>query len=193
MKKLRGGKRRLRRLERLSSILPPLDMNWLQTNGEYSVFAHSINPFATVPERICSPEVQLILSEWLASLYMIWNKKLKKELGSEAYFLEVWLDAPTLSQARIICAKGPKIEDCRNRLAGALDNQEFPYDDYVSEPLESLKWKQRQEPIVVMEKEFEEVPHFYRMFEEMSYSKKVNEQGEKYLLLPGRSFWVGTK
>ncbi|MBC7530601.1 MAG: hypothetical protein H7318_03420 [Oligoflexus sp.] len=193
MKKLRGGKRRSRRLERLSSVLPGLDMKMLQANGEYSVFAHSINPFAIEPTRICSPEVQLILSEWLANLYMVWNKKLKKELGAEPYFLEVWLDAPSLAQARIICAKGPKIEECKSRLAGALDNQEFPYDEYVSEPLENLKWKQRQEPVVIMEKEFEELPHFYRMFEEMSYSKKKNEQGENYLLIPGRSFWVGTK
>ncbi len=168
-------------------------MNRLRDYGEYSVFAHSINPFAITPDRICSPEVQLILSEWLANLYMVWNQKLKKEMGSEPYLLEVWLDAPTLSQARVICARGAKIEECKNRLAGALDNAEFPYEDYVSEPLENLRWKQRQEPIVIMEKEFEEVPHYYRMFEEMSYSKKVNEQGEKYLLLPGRAFWVGTK
>jgi hypothetical protein len=193
MKKLRGGKRRFRRLERLVQSVPPLNFKMLDDLSEYSVSAHSINPFADSPDRICSSDVQILLAEWLSETYQAWNIQLKKELKSEPYFLEVWLDAPTLANAKVICAKGAKIEVCKNRLSGPLDNQEFPYEDYVSNTLEALEWKQRQEPQVVMAKELEDVPHYYRMFEEMAYSKKKNEKGEEYLLLPGRTYWVGAK
>lgn len=193
MKKLRGGKRRLRRLERLVQVLPVVNFKMLEEMGEYSVSAHSINPFADSPDRICSADVQLLLAEWLSETYQAWTIQLKKELKAEPFFLEVWLDAPTLAKAKVICAKGAKIAVCKERLSGPVDNQEFPYEEYVSETLEALEWKQRQEPLVVMKKELEDTPHYYRMFEEMAYSKKKNEKGEEYLLLAGRTYWVGAK
>ncbi len=213
MGKLRGGKRRLRQLERNLRSLPALDLEKFHRDQEFSAWAVTINPFvvrtpsasasdgalaadeASIPDRIFSPAVQRLLSEWLARTYLAWQKILEDELKTEAFFLEIWLDPPSLTKARVVCAKGERIASCQNFLGGPLDRREFPYhaDRSAEQALKGFQWKQRQEPILVMANEFEELPHLYRMMEDLSYSQKISPKGEAYLLLPGRCYWAGIK
>jgi hypothetical protein len=139
-KKIRGWKRRLRKIESWKQRVINLDMDHL-TNYQRDYAKLWIHPFYTIPRRNPPVWYNRILLKTMLEVYQSWHEYLSKL--NEKFYLKLWIYDPHFINSQIVAA----YEECLHYYDQTFDvpNQEkqFPYHKYtyLSEKLEMFDWQ----------------------------------------------------
>jgi len=211
MKKIRGNKRRLNKIEqwRINSL--EIDFNFLQkSNKDYIKFRiFPWNPVAMSLNNFPKPKgkIRKKILESFFDIYESWNIQLK-ELG-KPYYLKIWLFEPDIYNSQVVCAINEKIEYYENiflevEIAKKISKSSL---DKISNRINNYDWEYRIEENPIFENEFlrENFISEAAYLEEQKWLKnqlnkphriidqKRNGIAEKIYLFESSDVWIGEK
>lgn len=139
-KKIRGWKRRVRKIAQWKQRVINVDINHLfQYHREYAKLW--IHPFYTIPRRNPPVWYNRFLLEAMLEVYQNWHEKLT-ELG-EVFYLKLWIFDPHFINSQVVAS----YKDCLHFYDRTFDVgtevKEFPYHKYtyLKEKLEMYDWQ----------------------------------------------------
>lgn len=206
-KKIRGEKRRIRKIKQWIDDHLDLDIAYLKRyQCEYVKFW--VDPWDRL-SLINSqyPQPQGIYKELffngLLQIYMSWKEQL--DFLDQAYYLKIWLFENDLKRSQVVCAIGEKIEYYQNLFEKPLDETSLSIVEWqeVSDMVKKVNWEKKIE-ITLYEKDWLGSPDDYKTqksYEDTKkwfnnnviekYRKVKRIDGDEYYIVETDNVWIG--
>jgi hypothetical protein len=205
MKKIRGNKKRIKKIENWKNLHLKIDFQDLNMfQNDYAKFRlYPWNPVAMSMYDFPQPKgkIRKMIIESFLEIYEEWNKQLK-ELN-KPYYLKIWLFEPDIYMSQVVCAIGDKIDYYENIFYRPefTKNISKSISSTISEKIKNYDWEYHIEEYAYMEDEMT-IENFYDKKAFNEFNRKLNKNhresnveidGEKMkmFLIPGNEVWVG--
>ncbi|POY40607.1 hypothetical protein C3L50_03680 [Flavobacterium alvei] len=211
MKKIRGNKRRIKKIENWRINNLKIDLDYPEkTNKDYvKIRIFPWNPVAMSIHNYPNPKgkIRKKIIESFFDIYESWNIQLK-ELG-KPFYLKIWLFEPNIYDSQVVCAINDKIEYYENifykpKIEKNIAKSHF---EKISNRLNNFNWSYSIEEYPIFENEYlrENFTSEKDYLEEQKCLKRelkkpyreINQvrEGikEKLFLIKGSEVWLGEK
>lgn len=211
MKKIRGNKRRIKKIEkwRINNLL--IDLDYLEkTNKDYvKIRIFPWNPVAMSLNNYPNPKGKLRkkIIESFFDIYESWAIQLK-ELG-KPFYLKIWIFEPDIYDSQVVCAINDKIEYYENIFHKPETEKNITKSslEKISNRINDFNWSYSVEEYPIFENEYlrENFTSDKDYLEEQKWLKselrkpyreinQVREEiTEKVFLIKGNEVWLGEK
>ncbi|PJG66581.1 hypothetical protein E2R16_09485 [Acinetobacter seifertii] len=206
-KKIRGEKRRIRKIKQWIDDHLDLDIAYLKRyQCEYVKFW--VDPWDRLSLTNSQyPQPQGIYKELffngLLQIYMSWKEQL--DFLDQPYYLKIWLFENDLKRSQVVCAIGEKIEYYQNLFEKPLDETSLSIVEWqeVSDMMKKVNWEKKIE-ITLYERDWLGAPSDYKTQKNYEDTKKwfnnnVIEKyrevkridGDEYYIVETDNVWIG--
>lgn len=206
-KKIRGEKRRIRKLKQWIDDHLDLDIAYLKRyQCEYVKFW--VDPWDRLSLTNSQyPQPQGIYKELffngLLQIYMSWKEQL--DFLDQPYYLKIWLFENDLKRSQVVCVIGEKIEHYQNLFEKPLDETSLSIVEWqeVSDMVKKVNWEKKIE-ITLYERDWLGSPDDYKTQKSYEDTKKwfnnnVIEKyrevkridGDEYYIVETDNVWIG--
>ncbi|MDK4792321.1 MAG: hypothetical protein OC189_09825 [Acinetobacter sp.] len=206
-KKIRGEKRRIRKIKQWIDDHLDLDIAYLKRyQCEYVKFW--VDPWDRLSLTNSQyPQPQGIYKELffngLLQIYMSWKEQL--DFLDQPYYLKIWLFENDLKRSQVVCAIGEKIEYYQNLFEKPLDETSLSIVEWqeVSDMMKKVNWEKKIE-ITLYERDWLGAPSDYKTQKNYEDTKKwfnnnVIEKyrevkridGDEYYIVEIDNVWIG--
>lgn len=206
-KKIRGEKRRIRKIKQWIDNHLDLDIAYLKRyQCEYVKFW--VDPWDRLSLTNSQyPQPQGIYKELffngLLQIYMSWKEQL--DFLDQPYYLKIWLFENDLKRSQVVCVIGEKIEHYQNLFEKPLDETSLSIVEWqeVSDMMKKVNWEKKIE-ITLYEKDWLGRPDDYKTQKNYEDTKKwfnnnVIEKyrevkridGDEYYIVETDNVWIG--
>ncbi|MBU3085850.1 hypothetical protein [Acinetobacter seifertii] len=206
-KKIRGEKRRIRKIKQWIDDHLDLDIAYLKRyQCEYVKFW--VDPWDRLSLTNSQyPQPQGIYKELffngLLQIYMSWKEQL--DFLDQPYYLKIWLFENDLKRSQVVCVIGEKIENYQNLFEKPLDETSLSIVKWqeVSDMMKKVNWEKKIE-ITLYEKDWLGRPDDYKTQKNYEDTKKwfnnnVIEKyrevkridGDEYYIVETDNVWIG--
>ncbi|MGV2454437.1 hypothetical protein [Acinetobacter seifertii] len=206
-KKIRGEKRRIRKIKQWIDDHLDLDIAYLKRyQCEYVKFW--VDPWDRLSLTNSQyPQPQGIYKELffngLLQIYMSWKEQL--DFLDQPYYLKIWLFENDLKRSQVVCVIGEKIEYYQNLFEKPLDETSLGIVEWqeVSDMMKKVNWEKKIE-ITLYEKDWLGRPDDYKTQKNYEDTKKwfnnnVIEKyrevkridGDEYYIVETDNVWIG--
>ncbi|SSV31437.1 hypothetical protein [Acinetobacter nosocomialis] len=206
-KKIRGEKRRIRKIKQWIDDHLDLDITYLKRyQCEYVKFW--VDPWDRLSLTNSQyPQPQGIYKELffngLLQIYMSWKEQL--DFLDQPYYLKIWLFENDLKRSQVVCVIGEKIEHYQNLFEKPLDETSLSIVEWqeVNDMMEKVNWEKKVE-ITLYEKDWLGSPDDYKTQKNYEDTKKwfnnnVIEKyrevkridGDEYYIVETDKVWIG--
>ncbi|QNX09010.1 hypothetical protein IC784_01515 [Acinetobacter seifertii] len=206
-KKIRGEKRRIRKIKQWIDDHLDLDIAYLKRyQCEYVKFW--VDPWDRLSLTNSQyPQPQGIYKELffngLLQIYMSWKEQL--DFLDQPYYLKIWLFENDLKRSQVVCAIGEKIEYYQNLFEKPLDETSLSIVEWqeVSDMMKKVNWEKKIE-ITLYEKDWLGRPDDYKtqknyedtrkwfnnnIIEKYREVKRID--GDEYYIVETDNVWIG--
>ncbi|WP_151761829.1 hypothetical protein, partial [Acinetobacter seifertii] len=206
-KKIRGEKRRIRKIKQWIDDHLDLDIAYLKRyQCEYVKFW--VDPWDRLSLTNSQyPQPQGIYKELffngLLQIYMSWKEQL--DFLDQPYYLKIWLFENDLKRSQVVCAIGEKIEYYQNLFEKPLDETSLSIVEWqeVSDMMKKVNWEKKIE-ITLYERDWRGAHSDYKTQKNYEDTKKwfnnnVIEKyrevkridGDEYYIVETDNVWIG--
>lgn len=211
MKKIRGNKRRIKKIENWRINNLKIDVDYLEkTNKDYvKIRIFPWNPVAMSIQNYPNPKgkIRKKIIESFFDIYESWNIQLK-ELG-KPFYLKIWLFEPDIFDSQVVCAINDRIEYYENifhkpKIEKNITKSRF---EKSSNRINDFNWSYSIEEYPIFENEYlrEKFTSDKEYLKEQKWLKtelkkthrEINQVrdgiAEKLFLIKGNEVWLGEK
>lgn len=191
-KKIRGGKRGLKAIQKWISINKTLDLSILeQQNREYVKFW--VKPWSNLVlgngYKPIHGRLKLALLEGLTTIFNHWNEQLQNL--NKPYYLRIWLFEDLLQRSQVVCAINDKIEFYENTFLKNHNSKSFELSSKNSVILrfDKLSWDANSE-VELLPENFRALD-VYETVQEHKILGMETINNKKYYIIENQRVWVG--
>ncbi|GAA0876304.1 hypothetical protein GCM10009118_27140 [Wandonia haliotis] len=159
-RKIRGNKRKFRKIEQWVSMNKELDLDELD-NYKREYCKVRIIPWGTrisltnsiFPEPYGQLKQEII--KGLVDIYDCWKKKLDKL--DKPYYLKIWLCIPHISKSQVVCAIDDQIDFYQNTFFNPKDYKKLNCNQFgsIGRQISEFEWEHRIDEDFIFESDFE--------------------------------------
>ena len=206
-KKIRGEKRRIRKIKQWIDDHLDLDIAYLKRyQCEYVKFwVDPWNRLSLTNSQYPQPQgiYKELFFNGLLQIYMSWKEQL--DFLDQPYYLKIWLFENDLKRSQVVCVIGEKIEHYQNLFEKSLDETSLSIVEWqeVSDMMKKINWEKKIE-ITLYEKDWLGRPDDYKTQKNYEDTKKwfnnnVIEKyrevkridGDEYYIVETDNVWIG--
>ncbi|WP_347016853.1 hypothetical protein H2788_01390 [Acinetobacter seifertii] len=206
-KKIRGEKRRIRKIKQWIDDHLDLDIAYLKRyQCEYVKFwVDPWNRLSLTNSQYPQPQgiYKELFFNGLLQIYMSWKEPL--DFLDQPYYLKIWLFENDLKRSQVVCVIGEKIEHYQNLFEKSLDETSLSIVEWqeVSDMMKKVNWEKKIE-ITLYEKDWLGRPDDYKTQKNYEDTKKwfnnnVIEKyrevkridGDEYYIVETDNVWIG--
>lgn len=206
-KKIRGEKRRIRKIKQWIDDHLDLDIAYLKRyQCEYVKFwVDPWNRLSLTNSQYPQPQgiYKELFFNGLLQIYMSWKEQL--DFLDQPYYLKIWLFENDLKRSQVVCVIGEKIEYYQNLFEKPLDETSLGIVEWqeVSDMMKKVNWEKKIE-ITLYEKDWLGRPDDYKTQKNYEDTKKwfnnnVIEKyrevkridGDEYYIVETDNVWIG--
>ncbi len=206
-KKIRGEKRRIRKIKQWIDDHLDLDIAYLKRyQCEYVKFwVDPWNRLSLTNSQYPQPQgiYKELFFNGLLQIYMSWKEQL--DFLDQPYYLKIWLFENDLKRSQVVCVIGEKIEHYQNLFEKSLDETSLSIVEWqeVSDMMKKVNWEKKIE-ITLYEKDWLGRPDDYKTQKNYEDTKKwfnnnVIEKyrevkridGDEYYIVETDNVWIG--
>ena len=206
-KKIRGEKRRIRKIKQWIDDHLDLDIAYLKRyQCEYVKFwVDPWNRLSLTNSQYPQPQgiYKELFFNGLLQIYMSWKEQL--DFLDQPYYLKIWLFENDLKRSQVVCVIGEKIEHYQNLFEKPLDEASLSIVEWqeVSDMMKKINWEKKIE-ITLYEKDWLGRPDDYKTQKNYEDTKKwfnnnVIEKyrevkridGDEYYIVETDNVWIG--
>ncbi|MEQ1078959.1 MULTISPECIES: hypothetical protein [Acinetobacter] len=206
-KKIRGEKRRIRKIKQWIDDHLDLDIAYLKRyQCEYVKFwVDPWNRLSLTNSQYPQPQgiYKELFFNGLLQIYMSWKEQL--DFLDQPYYLKIWLFENDLKRSQVVCVIGEKIEHYQNLFEKSLDETSLSIVEWqeVSDMMKKVNWEKKIE-ITLYEKDwlgrtddyktqknYEDTKKWFNNNVIEKYREVKRIDGDEYYIVETDNVWIG--